>query len=153
MNERVISKNSKRDTFHRGRGQARPSAAKSRRESALQDEHLRFERLISDLSARFVNIAPDQVDREIERALDRVLKSMPLLNGIDAVRQLRKTNKDIKVVFLTMNPDVIYAASALEAGALGYVLKRAAVNDLVPAIETVMRGELYISPSLVQTAE
>ena len=74
MNERITSKNSKRDTLRQRKGRARPSAAKSRRESAPQDEHLRFERLISDLSARFVNISPDQVDREIERALERVLE-------------------------------------------------------------------------------
>jgi DNA-binding NarL/FixJ family response regulator len=74
--------------------------------------------------------------------------SMPLLNGIDAVRQLRKTNKGIKVVFLTMNPDVIYAASALEAGALGYVLKHSAPSELITAIHSALKGKTYVTPLL-----
>ena len=52
--------------------------------------------------------------------------SMPLLNGIEAVRQLKKKNKHIRVVMLTMHLDVTYAASAFEAGASGYVLKHSA---------------------------
>ena len=74
--------------------------------------------------------------------------SMPLLNGIDAVRQIRKANKDIKVVFLTMNPDVIYAASALEAGALGYVLKHSAPSELITAIHSALKGKTYVTPLL-----
>ena len=74
--------------------------------------------------------------------------SMPLLNGIDAVRQIRKTNADIKVVFLTMHPDAVYAASALEAGALGYVLKHSAPSELITAIQSALRGETYVTPLL-----
>ena len=74
--------------------------------------------------------------------------SMPLLNGIDAVRKLRKSGKDIKVVFLTMHPDVAYAASAIEAGALGYVLKHSAPSELVTAIHSAIRGKAYVTPLL-----
>ena len=52
--------------------------------------------------------------------------SMPLLNGIEAVRQLKKSGSRAKVIFLTMHPDVSYAAKAFEAGASGYVLKHSA---------------------------
>jgi len=75
--------------------------------------------------------------------------SMPLLNGIEAVRQIKRTNEKIKVVFLTMHPDVAYAASALEAGALGYVLKHSAPSELVTAIQRALRGKVYVTPSLV----
>ena len=74
--------------------------------------------------------------------------SMPLLNGIDAVRQIRRTNADVKVVFLTMHPDAIYAASAFEAGALGYVLKHSASSELITAIHSALRGKPYVTPLL-----
>jgi len=74
--------------------------------------------------------------------------SMPLLNGIDAVRQIKKTCEEIKVVFLTMHPDVTYAASAFEAGASGYVLKHSAPSELVTAIQSALRGKTYVTPLL-----
>lgn len=74
--------------------------------------------------------------------------TMPLLNGIEAVRQLRKKHRDIAVVFLTMHLDVSYAASAFEAGALGYVLKHSAPSELVTAINSALKGRTYITPLL-----
>jgi DNA-binding NarL/FixJ family response regulator len=74
--------------------------------------------------------------------------SMPLLNGIEAVRQLKKKNKDIAVVFLTMHVDVTYAASAFEAGASGYVLKHSAPSELITAISSALKGRTYITPLL-----
>src|SRR5512147_3147272 len=74
--------------------------------------------------------------------------SMPLLNGIEAVRQIKRTNEDIKVVFLTMHPDVTYAASAFEAGASGYVLKHSAPAELLTAIQSALRGRSYVTPLL-----
>lgn len=73
MDERVISRNSNSDALRQGKGQAMPSAMTSHHKDASLNEHLSFERLISDLSARFVNIAPDQVDAEIEAALKQIL--------------------------------------------------------------------------------
>jgi DNA-binding NarL/FixJ family response regulator len=70
--------------------------------------------------------------------------SMPLLNGIDAARQL----PGVKFVFLTMHPDPSYLLRALQAGALGYVLKHAASEDLTTAIRHAIRGESYVSPGL-----
>ena len=74
--------------------------------------------------------------------------SMPLLNGIDSVRQIKKTHEDIKVVFLTMHPDVTYAASAFEAGASGYVLKHSAPAELITAIRSALSGKTYVTPLL-----
>jgi len=74
--------------------------------------------------------------------------SMPLLNGIDAVRKLRDEGLAAKVVFLTMHPDVTYLSRALEAGASGYVLKHAATEDLIAAIDDALRGQRFISPQL-----
>ena len=72
--------------------------------------------------------------------------SMPGLNGIEAVRQIKKVHKEIKVVFLTMHPDVAYAASAFKAGASGYVLKHSAPDELVTAIRAALRGKTYVTP-------
>ena len=74
--------------------------------------------------------------------------SMPLLNGIEAVRQLKKKNKHIRVVMLTMHLDVTYAASAFEAGASGYVLKHSAPSELITAINSALMGRTYITPLL-----
>jgi DNA-binding NarL/FixJ family response regulator len=74
--------------------------------------------------------------------------SMPLLNGIDAVRQIKKSQPDILFVFLTMHPDPSYAAAAFEAGASGYVLKHAAPSELVTAIQYALEGKQYIAPQI-----
>ena len=74
--------------------------------------------------------------------------SMPLLNGIEAVRQIKTTNKDVKVIFLTMHPDVTYAVSALEAGALGYVLKHSAPAELITAVRRALKGKIFVTPLL-----
>ena len=74
--------------------------------------------------------------------------SMPLLNGIEAVRQIKKTNNQVKVIFLTMHPDVTYAIRAFEAGASGYVLKHSASSELVTAIQEAIRGRKYVTPMI-----
>lgn len=72
--------------------------------------------------------------------------SMPLLNGIEAVRQIKKIDQNVKVIFLTMHPDITYAVSAFEAGALGYVLKHSAPHELNLAIRNALKGKKYITP-------
>jgi DNA-binding NarL/FixJ family response regulator len=74
--------------------------------------------------------------------------SMPLLNGIDAVRKLKEAGVESKVVFLTMHPDVVFATRAIEAGASGYVLKHSAPDELITAIHEALRGRTFISGSL-----
>jgi DNA-binding NarL/FixJ family response regulator len=76
--------------------------------------------------------------------------SMPLLNGIEAVRQIKKTQREVKIVFLTMHPDVAYAASAFEAGASGYVLKHSAPTELITAINSVLAGRQYVTPLIAE---
>ncbi len=74
--------------------------------------------------------------------------SMPLLNGIDAVRKLREEGSAAKVVFLTLHPDATYLTRALEAGASGYVLKHAAADELITAIRDAVAGRTFVSPQL-----
>ena len=74
--------------------------------------------------------------------------SMPHLNGIDAMAQLKKDNARIKVVFLTMHQEPAYARRALEAGAAGFVLKHSAPAELVMAIHAALKGQTFITPAL-----
>jgi DNA-binding NarL/FixJ family response regulator len=71
--------------------------------------------------------------------------TMPILNGIDAAREIRKTLPSIKLLFLTMQTNAIYLRKALEAGAAGYVLKSAAVEELLSGIEEACKGNVYVS--------
>jgi DNA-binding NarL/FixJ family response regulator len=74
--------------------------------------------------------------------------TMPELNGIEAMEEIRLFDTDVRVVFLTMHRDVAYARRALEAGASGYVLKHAASEELVMAVRAAAQGSTFISPSL-----
>jgi len=76
--------------------------------------------------------------------------SMPLLNGIDAIRQIRSEGLNPKVIFLTMHNDALYAREVLDMGVSGFVLKHAAPSELTTAIEEAMRGNTYISPAVSQ---
>jgi len=72
--------------------------------------------------------------------------SMPLLNGIEACRQLVKLMPKTRVIFLTMHTDVVYVEEAFRAGGAGYLLKRSAASELTSAIDTVMHGKSNITP-------
>ena len=74
--------------------------------------------------------------------------SMPLLNGLDAARELLKSSPKTKVVLLTQHDEDHYVTEALRAGAKGYVLKSQAADDLVHAIREVCSGAVYLSPSI-----
>jgi len=73
---------------------------------------------------------------------------MPLLNGLDAARELRKISQNIKVILLTRHDEPQYVTEALRAGVKGYVLKSQAATDLVEAIRQVARGGIYLSPNM-----
>ena len=72
--------------------------------------------------------------------------SMPLLNGLEAARQIKQKLRNVKLVFLTMNEDADLAAEAFRAGASGYLLKRSAASELAVAIREVMQGRSYVTP-------
>jgi len=74
--------------------------------------------------------------------------SMPLLNGIEATRQIRKFSRKVRIIFLTMHPDVTYASEALSAGGSGYVLKSSAGAEILEAILEALSGRIYVTPSI-----
>lgn len=71
--------------------------------------------------------------------------SMPVLDGLQAARQLRKANCRTKILFLTIHEDQDFVAAALSAGAAGYVTKARLSTDLIPAILEVMQGHAFVS--------
>jgi DNA-binding NarL/FixJ family response regulator len=74
--------------------------------------------------------------------------SMPLLNGIEAARQILATDPKVKIIFLSMHPDVIYVSEALQAGGSAYVLKISAGFEILAAIREVLQGKVYVTPSI-----
>jgi DNA-binding NarL/FixJ family response regulator len=76
--------------------------------------------------------------------------AMPSLNGLDAARQLSRTMPKVKLIFMTMNEDPDLVGEAFRAGASGFLLKRAAAFELTEAIDKVMKGGSYITPSAAE---
>ncbi len=76
--------------------------------------------------------------------------SMPVMNGFDAVRQLKKNGIRAKIIFLTMHADASFMEEAIRCGGSGYVLKQSAGEELIYAIGQVFAGHKYITP-LVET--
>jgi len=77
--------------------------------------------------------------------------SMPLMDGLEATRQMKRESPDVKILVLTMHDDEEYFFQLLRAGASGYVTKRAVSRDLVSAIEAVYRGESFFCPSMARS--
>jgi len=74
--------------------------------------------------------------------------SMPILNGIEAATQLRKSGSTAKVIFLTIHGDYDFVQAALQTGALGYVVKQRMASDLHTAVREVLAGRVFISPTV-----
>ncbi len=89
--------------------------------------------------------------READRLRPDVIVTditMPLLNGIDAARQILARGGAPKIIFLTMHPEVAYASAAIASGACAYVVKSAAGQELVDAIQHALSGRVYMSPAV-----
>ncbi|MGE5624323.1 MAG: response regulator [Bacillota bacterium] len=126
----------------------------------LADDHFVFQQGLKALLERegFDVVAETKDGHEAVR-LSRQLSpdvavldiGMPLLNGIDAARQILKQSPGTQVVVLTMYEEDAYVLEALRAGIRGYVLKAQAAADLVAAIREVSRGAVYLSPGVSKT--
>jgi DNA-binding NarL/FixJ family response regulator len=74
--------------------------------------------------------------------------AMPILNGLDAGRQVKQVLPAVKLIYLTMNPDADVCAEAFARGASGYLLKTCASAEMVLAVHQVLRGRTYLSKAL-----
>ena len=93
------------------------------------------------LLAKAAELKPDVIVLDI---------AMPLLNGLDAARQLKKTMPAIKLIFLTMNEDPDLTTEAFRIGASGYLLKTSAASELTKAINEALCGRSYVTPLITQ---
>lgn len=112
-------------------------------ESLLKDS-FNFVGTVSDgraLLEAAVRLKPDVIVTDI---------SMPLLNGLDAVRQFRSKGIDAKVVFLTMHADANLAAEAFRAGGSAFLLKQSAGDELILAIREILQGRAYLTPLIAK---
>jgi len=76
--------------------------------------------------------------------------AMPLLNGLEATRQIKRSYPDVKVLVLTMHDNEEYIRQILASGAMGYILKDAAARELLQAIRSVKKGEAVLSPAVTR---
>jgi len=86
--------------------------------------------------------------RELKPDVIIVDVAMPILNGLDAGRQVKAMLPSVKLVYLTMNPDPEIAAEAFARGASGYLLKTCASSEMVLAVREVLQGKTYLSRAL-----
>jgi len=130
----------------------------SRPRVLIADDHLIIaDGLRSLLSAEFDLVEVVADGRALVEAARRLRPdvivadiTMPVQNGIDALIELRRNDPGVRVVLLTMHRDVAYARRALEEGALGYVLKHSAVEELVIAVRAALQGRTFITPVLAR---
>jgi DNA-binding NarL/FixJ family response regulator len=126
----------------------------------LADDHtLVLEGLKKILESDFELVGAAENGRDLLRLAEELKPdvvlldiSMPLLNGIDACKQLLKASPQAKVIFVTMHADSDYVAEAFRAGASGYLLKRSAASELVNAIHEVIKGRYYVTPLVTREA-
>jgi len=78
--------------------------------------------------------------------------SMPILNGLEAARQIRASLPGCKIIFLTVHSESVYVKEAFRAGASGYVLKQSAASELSVAIQEVLNNNRYVTPLINRSA-
>jgi DNA-binding NarL/FixJ family response regulator len=76
--------------------------------------------------------------------------SMPLLNGFQAARQLKKLEPSARILFLSVHEEAVAVTEAQAIGVDGYVVKRSAATDLIPALLQVLRGNRFVSEAIRQ---
>ena len=77
--------------------------------------------------------------------------SMPDLDGITVTRMLKPNFPDLRILILTLHEDEALLKEAIKAGASGYILKRAAESELISAIQVILRGDMYVDPSMLRS--
>lgn len=129
-----------------------------RKRVLLADDHAMFhEGLEKLLSPTYEIVGRVQDGRALVEAAAELMPdlivadiSMPELNGIEAIREMKSAGLDPKVVLLTMHEDADYAIEALNEGALGYVVKHAASSELLSALEEALNGRMFVTPRVAK---
>lgn len=127
----------------------------------LADDHTVVRQALAELIARDARFRIVGQCGEGLKVADEVIKAkpdvlvldiaMPGLNGLDICREVTRKVRDLAVLILSMHDDEEFVARALENGASGYLMKEADNDQLLAALETVARGELYLAPGISKT--
>jgi len=99
-----------------------------------------------------VSNAEETIEKVLQQNWDVVISdlSMPGRSGLDALQQIKQINAKTPVLILSIHPEEQYAMRALKSGASGYLSKEMAPDELVKAVEKVMSGKKYITPSIAE---
>jgi len=124
----------------------------------LADDHTLVAEALCGLVSQQFNVIATVADGHALVAAATALKpdvivvdiAMPLLNGLEAFRQLKQKMPGVKFIFLTMNEDPELAVEAMRCGASGYVLKKSAASELLKAMQWALRGKPYITPQIAR---
>lgn len=124
----------------------------------LADDHALVVEGIQKLLEAEVELVGTVADgRALMRAADELAPdvavvdiSLPLLNGLDAARQIKKHHPEIKLIILTMHADQNFVTEAFRVGVSGYVLKQSAASELISAIQEVVKGRSFVSPLVTE---
>jgi DNA-binding NarL/FixJ family response regulator len=120
----------------------------------LADDHRPFLKVVESLLISVYDVVGRVPDGQALIRAARLLKpdiilmdiSMPILNGIDASKQLNESGCSAKIVFLTAHSDTDFVDACLGTGALGFVTKARMMTDLLPAVKEALAGHIFISP-------
>ena len=124
----------------------------------IADDHALVAEGVTKLIERDVQLVGSVADgRALVQAVEKLNPdlalvdiSRPLLNGLDACRQIKKANPTVKVIVLTMHLEKHFVTEAFRAGVSGYVLKQSVADELIFAIKEVLKGRTYVSPLVTQ---
>jgi DNA-binding NarL/FixJ family response regulator len=119
----------------------------------LADDHSRFRMIVENLLAATCEVVASVPDGQSLFDAAKRLKpdvivtdiSMPILNGIDASKQLGVSGCAAKIIFLTVHSDADFVQACLATGAVGYVVKSQLITDLIPAIQEALGGRIFVS--------
>lgn len=125
----------------------------------IADDHALVAEGVTKLIERDVQLVGSVADgRALVQAVEKLNPdlalvdiSLPLLNGLDACRQIKKANPAVKVIILTMHLEKHFVTEAFRAGVSGYVLKQSVTDELIFAIKEVLKGRTYVSPLVTQS--
>jgi DNA-binding NarL/FixJ family response regulator len=124
----------------------------------IADDHALVAEGVTKLIERDIQLVGSVADgRALVQAVEKLNPdlalvdiSLPLLNGLDACRQIKKANPTVKVIVLTMHLEKHFVTEAFRAGVSGYVLKQSVADELIFAIKEVLKGRTYVSPLVTQ---
>jgi len=107
-----------------------------------------FDDAIVDLSSRGYELLNMLTNNDYDIVLLDI--SLPDINGLEVLREIRKKKRKLHVLVLSMYPEEQYAVRALKAGANGYLTKRSASDELVQAVKQILSGKRYVTPAFAE---